>query len=151
MKRVWAVVLCAGVQAACSSTDDGPSAEETLTAAHEDSVQFAAAAYDPANYDTIEWENRTKRLERGATVFRISCAKCHGYEGRGDGGFVQRGDTLRPPSFLESEWRFARDIDGLREQIYTGTSEGMPHWGLYGLKYRDVDAVSAYIAEELRG
>ena len=28
----------------------------------------------------------------------------------------------------------ARYLSGLLEQIFTGTTEGMPHWGLHGLR-----------------
>ena len=40
-------------------------------------------------------------------------------------------------------------LDGLREFIYTGAEGGMPHWGLEGLKYRDVDAVARFILDRL--
>ncbi len=60
------------------------------------------------------------------------------------------GDTLRPPSFLQADWRFAEDRDGLRKQVFTGNAQGMPHWGFHGLKYRDIDAVAVYIQQGLR-
>jgi hypothetical protein len=34
--------------------------------------------------------------------------------------------------------------------VFTGTANGMPHWGLHGLKARDVDAAARYIATALR-
>ena len=89
-------------------------------------------------------------VERGGLVYRISCSKCHGDGGRGNGNFVLQGDTLRPPSFLASDWRFAEDPVGLRQAIYTGNVAGMPYWGLVGLKYRDIDAVSRYVIDFLR-
>ena len=115
-----------------------------------DSVQLAATAFDPAAFDTITWANQQEAIERGGLVFRISCSKCHGDGGRGNGNFVMQGDTLRPPSFLTKDWRFANDPMGLREQIFTGNVAGMPYWGLVGLKYRDLDAVARYIVDFLR-
>ena len=34
---------------------------------------------------------------------------------------------------------------------YVGHETEMPSWGLYGLKYRDVDAMADYIERGLRG
>lgn len=115
-----------------------------------DSVEIAMAAFEPAAFDTIQWETDQEAVERGGLVYRISCSKCHGDGGRGNGNFVLHGDTLRPPSFLTADWRFAEDPVGLRRTIYTGNVAGMPYWGLVGLKYRDVDAVSRYIIDFLR-
>lgn len=115
-----------------------------------DSVQLASTAFDSAAFDTIAWANQQEAIERGGLVYRISCAKCHGDGGRGNGNFVFQGDTLRPPSFLTQDWRFADDPMGLRKQIFTGNVAGMPYWGLVGLKYRDLDAVARYIVDFLR-
>jgi mono/diheme cytochrome c family protein len=137
---------------ACAPAEDVAPAESgaTAMAAQEDSVMMAAEMYSEAAFDTIAWETFEAAHERGEVVFRFSCRKCHGEEGLGDGGFVQRGDTLRPPNFHAEDWRFAEDRPGLRKQIFTGTAKGMPHWGFYGLKYRDIDAVATYIQEVLR-
>jgi mono/diheme cytochrome c family protein len=115
-----------------------------------DSVQVASEIFDEGEFDSIAWDTPTAAQERGAVVFRISCAKCHGARGRGDGGFVASGDTLRPPSFRQRDWRYADDAVGLRRRVFTGTEAGMPTWGLYGLKYRDIDAVATYIQKVLR-
>jgi mono/diheme cytochrome c family protein len=115
-----------------------------------DSVEVAMAAFEPAAFDTIQWETHQEAVERGGLVYRISCSKCHGDGGRGNGNFVLEGDTLRPPSFLTADWRFAEDPLGLRQAIYSGNVAGMPYWGLVGLKYRDIDAVSRYIIDFLR-
>lgn len=128
-------------------TSEAPPVDRLLRA---DTVAMARAAFDPAAFDTLVWESPDAATSRGRLVFRISCAKCHGEEGAGDGGFVMNGDTLRPPSFLPAEWRFAEDPVGLRRQIFTGTVAGMPYWGLVGLKYRDIDAVARFIGQELR-
>jgi mono/diheme cytochrome c family protein len=115
-----------------------------------DSVALAAALITPEMFDTISWVADSAAVSRGAVVWSYSCRKCHGNSGAGDGGWVQNGDTLRPPSFLAADWQYAGDRGALREQIYTGTNEGMPHWGLAGLKPRDIDAVSLYITRVLR-
>ncbi len=112
--------------------------------------RLATTAFDPAAFDTITWKNQQEAIERGGLVYRISCSKCHGDGGRGNGNFVLQGDTLRPPSFLGKDWRFAADPMGLRKQIFTGNVAGMPYWGLVGLKYRDLDAVARYITDFLR-
>ena len=140
--------------AACGGPDEAELAAEAdaaLAAAHADSVMLAESMYDPAVFDSISWESNQAALDRGEVVWAISCMKCHGVVGAGDAGAVVRGDTLRPPSFLAEGWRFAEDQEGLRRQVFTGTAEGMPHWGFYGLKYRDIDAVATYIREDLRG
>ncbi len=130
----------------------GPSEEEQANAAaavaqaERDSLANAAeTAYDAAVYDTITWESEEARLARGQQVWTFSCAKCHGASGLGDGGFVQAGDTLRPPSFREPTWPLAGDAAAIRHAIFVGTGENMPHWGLAGLKAESVDAVTYFI------
>lgn len=129
----------------------GGGAETEAAATQEvDSVALAAEAFDAAAFDTITWESNQKAMERGAVVWAYSCQKCHGERGRGDAGFVLRGDTLQPPSFLAVDWPYASDPVGLRRAIYTGNQEGMPHWGLIGLKPKDIDAVARFIMGDLR-
>lgn len=132
----------------------GPSAEEIAAAAAaaeaatQDSLMNAAsAAFDASVFDTVTWEEPQKRMDRGQQVYNFSCDKCHGLEGLGDGGFVQGGDTLRPPSFREPTWRMAGDAAAIQQAIFVGTAENMPHWGLAGLNPKDVDAVTHYILE----
>lgn len=115
-----------------------------------DSVGMAMQAFDASVFDTIAWESDQVRSERGGLVYRISCAKCHGDHGEGDGGFIMAGDTLRPPSFLQPEWALAESPMGLRRYIFSGNVAGMPYWGLVGLKYRDIDAVAYFIETPLR-
>lgn len=146
-------LLVVPIVGACGGEDEAEVAaaqEAARAAAQADSVMLAESMFDPAAFDTITWASPEAALERGSVVWGISCSKCHGRTGAGDGGFVQRGDTLRPPSFLAEDWRFADDPEGLKRQVFTGTAEGMPHWGFYGLKYRDIDAVAMYIRERLR-
>lgn len=148
MRRMIPVLAAFAWMGACSG--EAPQAEVPQGPSREDSVGIAAAAFDSAAFDTIAWENEQAAIERGGLVYRISCSKCHGDGGRGTGGFVFEGDTLRPPSFLTADWRFADDPIGLRRQIFSGNVAGMPYWGLVGLKYRDIDAVARYITGFLR-
>jgi mono/diheme cytochrome c family protein len=127
---------------------DGGGAGRSVAA---DTAAMAAALLTPETFDTVQWPSDSEAVERGAVVWSYSCQKCHGAWGAGDGGFVQRGDTVRPPSFHGPDWRFANDREGMREQVFTGTNEGMPHWGMVGLKPRDVDAVTLYIDRVLLG
>ena len=135
----------------------GPSAEEREAIAAEqralaaaDTLAQAEANFDAAAFDSVSWVATDSAVARGQVVFQYSCRKCHGEAGDGSAGFVAQGDTLRPPSFLPEDWRFADDQEGLRRQIFVGTSNGMPHWGLEGLKPRDIDAVAHYIRFGLR-
>jgi len=155
MRRSLSILLLASAPllASCGSQDDPAAeaaAEAARVAAQADSVMLAESMYDPAAFDTIAWPTHQDKLDRGSVVWGVSCSKCHGRTGAGDGRFVMNGDTLMPPSFLAEEWQFAEDVDGLRKQVFTGTAEGMPHWGFYGLKFRDIDAVAVYIQERLR-
>lgn len=119
-------------------------------AAAPDSVSLALAAITPETFDTVSWPADTAAISRGSVVWTYSCRKCHGTDGSGDGGFVQHGDTIRPPSLLRPDFPYANDHEALRQAIFTGTEEGMPHWGLVGLKPRDIDAVALYINRMLR-
>jgi mono/diheme cytochrome c family protein len=119
-------------------------------AAAPDSVALALAVITPATFDTVSWPSDSAAIARGAVVWTYSCRKCHGVDGSGNGGFVQQGDTVRPPTLLAPEWRLAGDRAAVREQIFTGTNAGMPHWGIVGLKPRDVDAAAIYIEKMLR-
>jgi mono/diheme cytochrome c family protein len=134
----------------------GPSAEEQAEAAaaaeqaRQDSLAAVAVeAYDPSVFDTITWESPEARMERGQQVYTISCSRCHGPEGLGEGGFVRGGDTLHPPSFRQSDWALAGNPQGIHQAIFVGTAENMPHWGLEGLKAEAIDAVTYYILEGL--
>jgi mono/diheme cytochrome c family protein len=148
MRRSIPILLALAWLGACS----GEALQEEVVEgpSRADSVGIAQASFDAVVFDTIAWETEQAALDRGALVYRISCSKCHGDGGRGNGNFAIGADTLRPPSFLTTDWRFAEDGVGLREAIYTGNVAGMPYWGLVGLKYRDIDAVANYIVGYLR-
>ncbi|MGD2067652.1 MAG: cytochrome c [Gemmatimonadota bacterium] len=144
-RRLWPLMVA--VATACTGGDqDGTEAEIPAV----DSTAMAAEAFDPAGFDTVSWESSEAAIARGGVVYSYSCARCHGLKGFGDGGFVRNGEVLTPPSFHQANWEYADDPAALREMIFTGGENGMPHWGLEGLKYRDVDAVARYILENLR-
>lgn len=143
------LALFAGL-ASCSNAEEEEAARRAAAAqAAADSVEAARAMFDPAGFDTVTWATHDDAIVRGSVVFSYSCARCHGRFGEGDGNFVTRGDTLRPPDMTVADWRFLDDPDGLREHIYTGTDHGMPNWGLEGLKYKDVDAVAIFLIDGL--
>ncbi len=144
MRAILPLVAVLAWTGACTST------QRQVGSAGADSVTMAAKAFDSTVFDTMTWKTRGERLDRGALVFRVSCSPCHGTQGRGDGGMVVGGDTLKPPSLLTADWQYANDPMGLRKRISTGTAHRMPHWSLVGLQVRDVDAVAAYITDSLR-
>jgi mono/diheme cytochrome c family protein len=113
-----------------------------------DSVALAAAQFDTTVFDTIKWEGpegSEARFDRGHTVYRTSCEKCHGPQGGGNGQVaIDLGLTV--PSFLVPGWALAGDIPGIRRATYVGHTGPMPSWGLLGLKYRDVDAVAYFMS-----
>jgi len=139
LAAVFLTVGCGGGEPPAQEVAEGP-----------DSAAMAQEAYDPTMFDTVSWESQDAAVERGQVVYRFSCMKCHGEKGLGDAAFVRGGDTLRPPSFREPDWSYADDKEGIREQVFVGTAETMPHWGLVGLTPRDVDAVAIYIMDGLR-
>lgn len=151
--RWIALGLVFAITAACGPSEEQMAADAAAAAAAEQDSLMALvdSTYDPSVFDTLTWPNETRRAEYGPTVYLASCAKCHGAQGLGDGGFVLAGDTLRPRSFREPDWRLAGDLAGIRKAVFSGNREGMPHWGLVGLSYGAVDAVAQYVADGMPG
>jgi mono/diheme cytochrome c family protein len=114
-------------------------------------VQVAEAEerYDPAAFDTVVWASQGAAIERGREIYTWVCADCHGPEGRGDGGRVIDGDTIRPPSFHRPDWPYAEDPQELQHKVFVGNTLGMPHWGLRLMRPRDIVALEQYIRLEL--
>ncbi len=140
------VVVAAG---ACGHEETPAEREARIQAARADSVAQAEAVYDPTAFDTIRWASAEERIERGSVVWTYSCRKCHGPGGRGSGQFaVENG--LEVPSLVAPDWPSAGDLPAIRHGIFVGHETGMPHWGLRGLKNRDIDAVAYYLDAVLR-
>jgi mono/diheme cytochrome c family protein len=146
--RFFLSLLILSTLSACQNEADRASSKAAPS--DEETVRYAQAHYDPAMFDTVQWVDDSAHLARGEDVFRWACAKCHGITGKGDGGEVIAGDTVHPPSFLQSDWRFADDENGLRRRIFVGNARGMPHWGLRGMQPGDIVAVEKYILMRLR-
>lgn len=149
MRRVPLGIAIAILLVACG----GNKQEQTTAGA--DSVGIALAQYAPALFDSISWPDDSAAVNRGSVVWTFSCKRCHGETGAGDGHFVQQvkdadgklvADTLAPPSMLTPGWTYGTDKVALLKYIYTGSGQQpMPHWGISGLKPRDIDAVAVYI------
>lgn len=151
-RRVGALALlllmagCGGGSESAGQETEDPNA---LREARADSVRQAEAAFDATAFDTISWNTPEERIERGAVVWNFSCRKCHGDQGLGDGELA-RVEELTMPMITDAEWEYADDVPAIRRRIFTGHESEMPSWGLYGLKYRDIDAVAYYIEDVLR-
>jgi hypothetical protein len=59
-------------------------------------------------------------------------------------------NDLSIPNFTAENWAYGGDIPAIRHRVYIGHESEMPSWGLYGLPYRDVDAVAFYVNEVFR-
>lgn len=105
--------------------------------------------YDPATFDTVVWASQEAAVERGREIYGWVCADCHGPEGRGDGGRVIDGDTIRPPSFHRVDWPYAEQPEELHHKVFIGNELGMPHWGLRLMRPRDIVALEQYIRLDL--
>lgn len=144
MRRVTLALLVPLVMAAC-----GGDTQDQAVVARPDSVAMALEQYSPALFDTITWATDTAETNRGAVVWTFSCKKCHGETGRGDPHLVVESDTIVPPDFHTPGWLYAADREALLKYIYMGNDRRMPHWGIEGLKPRDVAAVATYIQKML--
>ena len=150
--RALVACLAAAMLASC-----GPSAEEQAAARQEsmrqaraDSMAQAEAIYDAAAYDSISWAHADSALARGATVYRFSCQRCHGFLGHGDGDLATEHE-LEMPDITVEDWEYDGDLEAIRHRIFVGHESEMPNWGLHGLEYRDIDAVAKHIMAVIRG
>jgi len=154
MRRVPLAIFVPLLFAACGGGG------QDQTPVRPDSVAMALEQYSPAVFDTITWATDTAQTNRGAVVWSFSCVKCHGETGHGDAKMVvdadpeqpgMQPDTIVPPDFHMTDWRFRNDKEGLIKYIFSGNEKRMPHWGIVGLPPRDVDAVATYIQKMLVG
>jgi len=146
-----AATLCLSLSTAC-----GPSSEEQAAAraeaqrlARADSTAQAIALFNAATFDTIAWVSRDSALARGETVYRFSCQRCHGFIGRGDGDLATE-HGIEMPDLTRADWPYEDDLPALRERVFVGHESEMPNWGLHGLAYRDIDAVSHHLLDVIR-
>lgn len=138
----WIIVTAAVAIIGLAGCDTQEQGADTSPA---DETAVAERQYDPAAYDTVTWASDSAAIARGHDIFTWVCAECHGETGRGDGGRVIDGDTLRPPSFQRENWPYADDPDALHRKVFVGNTLGMPHWGLRQMRPRDIVAVERYI------
>lgn len=136
---------------ACGPTDEERAAAraESLRQARADSTARAEGMYDPAAFDTISWAAPDSALARGATVWSVSCQRCHGFIGRGDGDLATE-HGLEMPDLTRTPWEYDGDLEAIRHRIFVGHESEMPNWGLHGLAYRDIDAVARHILDDIR-
>lgn len=130
--------------AGCARRESEEEIEAGRRAARADSVVVAEGQYDVSVFDTLTWETQQARLDRGSVVWNHSCARCHGYDGGGNGELA-REMGVQVASFLTPEWPYSGDVQALRHRIYVGDESVMPNWGLHGLSYEAIDAAAAYI------
>lgn len=150
MRPVIPVLVSLAWLGACGGSSHAQPEQANKDSIQADSVALASAAFDSAVFDTIAWKKKGDDIDRGSVVYHYSCVRCHGEDGAGVKRVVFRGDTLNVPSFLGPDWALADSPVALRKLIFAGDSTGMPHFGIIGLSYRDVDAVARYITQDLR-
>jgi mono/diheme cytochrome c family protein len=147
---VVAVTACGGgTGEEAEVTEDTLATRDSIAAlrqARVDSVAMAEDIYDEAAFDSIVWRSDNERFERGEDVWSFSCSDCHGVEGRGDGPIATR-YGYDVPDFQTADWEYADDIGAIRQRVFVGHESEMPTWGLYGLSYRDIDAVAYHVNE----
>ncbi|MCG6988528.1 MAG: c-type cytochrome [Gemmatimonadetes bacterium] len=150
MRAVIPVLVSLAWLGACGGSSHGQPEQANRDSIQADSAALASKAFDSTVFDTITWKKEGADTARGSVVYRVSCVRCHGEDGAGVKNAVFRGDTLNVPSFLGPDWALADSPMVLRKLIFVGDSTGMPHFGIIGLHYRDVDAVARYIMKDLR-
>jgi mono/diheme cytochrome c family protein len=115
----------------------------------EERVAQADSMFTPALFDTIRWESDSAKLFAGNEVWAARCDKCHGPLGEG-GTEYAAARKLAVPSIVTPDWSMADQPNEVRRRVYVGHSQGMPTWGVAGIPLRQVDAVTAYILQQLR-
>jgi mono/diheme cytochrome c family protein len=135
-------VVTVAILAACEEKTYDPPGEASR-------LELADSLYSPALFDTIHWPSDEQRVVAGNLVYADYCRRCHGTVGEG-GPTRVGGRELDVPSLVDPGWGFDEDIGAVRERIFTGHTGGMPSWGISRLTPREIDAVAAYILEQLR-
>lgn len=144
--RAWRFLLTAWValfgQVACQEHEFEPPSQA-------ERVEEADRRFDTALFDTVSWPDEAVRVREGNAVYAAECRKCHGTVGQGATEYAIA-NGLDVPSLVEPDWDLADDPLALRHRIYTGHEKGMPTWGIAGISPREIDAVAAYLTEDLR-
>ncbi|HUG01298.1 MAG TPA: c-type cytochrome [Longimicrobiales bacterium] len=122
---------------------------EIETPSRAERVEEAEAIFDPAMFDTIAWADPELRIQQGNAVYAAECRRCHGTLGEGDTEYA-REHGLDVPSLVKPDWEYAGDPAAVRRRIFIGHEAGMPTWGVAGITPREIDAVAAYVTEDLR-
>lgn len=111
-------------------------------------VERAQAAFTPALFDTIGWDDEEGRLLEGNTIYAEDCRRCHGTLGQGGTDYAKE-RNLTVPTLVAPNWPLA-ETDSLRRRIFVGHASGMPVFGDGNLTPRQIDATAAYILRTLR-
>ncbi len=109
---------------------------------------FREAAETPAPVEptaTPEVSQEPASLaKRGKLIYQVQCARCHGFEGHGDGSDAAQ---LKPPprDFASGSWRFGPAPESIRKVIV----EGIPGTAMYplggSLSPRELDSVVEHV------
>jgi mono/diheme cytochrome c family protein len=73
-------------------------------------------------------------IDAGRRTYRMLCARCHGFEGKGDGGGAGAGG--QPADFTDTVWEFGGSDGEIFVSIKQGTSADMEG---YGERLRDAE------------
>ncbi|MEN8374060.1 MAG: cytochrome c [Gemmatimonadota bacterium] len=141
LRRVAPVIALASAAGCTEPEFEPPSRAERVEAADE--------RFDLALFDTIAWPDSLQRLQEGNAVYAAECRRCHGTLGEGMTEYAVANE-LDVPTLVGPDWPLAADPMALRRKIFTGHQAGMPTWGIAGISAREIDAVAAYLTEDLR-
>ncbi|MEQ8659238.1 MAG: PQQ-dependent sugar dehydrogenase [Gammaproteobacteria bacterium] len=110
--------------------------------------KLTATAAAPA--DSTPEPAREYSLADARSLFKVNCARCHGFEGRGDGPDAESLGVAMP-DFTSAAFQSSRDAARIRAVIEkggagTGLSPMMPPWKGF-LSDSDVDFLVRYVRE----
>lgn len=74
------------------------------------------------------------QLQKGAEIYKVNCAACHG----------QKGEGLVGPNLTDEYWLYGGKINDIFKTIKYGTQKGMPAWQKQ-LNPLQIQQVSSYI------